>query len=224
MHFSFFSRPEHIGVVFHFSAVSYFSQQVVQEAKNELEQPLWFWVVLPLGVEVSSRDFFLLPLRAARGLFPHSGGWPAWCVSWVWPLVPCSNGQNLQNQHAQLDKVGRIIHLSLVWAPLVRGRGLELIAALHRVFFVATFSLLAFAPWATLNCGLMPELTFLFSKICRWHSRASRSHLCGAASHTGCDLWYFGSWLANGSFHGATGCGSAPHSVKIPRTLKILRK
>lgn len=105
-------------------------------------------VLLPLGVEVSSRDF-LLPLRAARGLFPHSGGWPAWCVSWVWPPVPCSNGQNLQNHHAQLDKVGRIIHLSLVWAPSERGRGLELIAAMHQRLFIATFSLLAFAPWAS---------------------------------------------------------------------------
>lgn len=92
---------------------------------------------------------FLLPLRAARGLFPHSGGWPAWCVSWVWPPVPCSNGQNLQNHHAQLDKVGRIIHLSLVWAPSERGRGLELIAASHQRLFIATFSLLAFAPWAS---------------------------------------------------------------------------
>lgn len=101
--------------------------------------------------------FFLLPLCAAWGLFPHSGGWTAWCVSWVWPLVPCSNEQNLQNQHAQLDKVGRIIHLSLVRAPLEGGRGLELIAALHQRLFIATFSLLAFAPRATLDCGLMPK-------------------------------------------------------------------
>lgn len=183
--FHFFSDPNTLPLYFIFQLSVIFLSKLFKKQKMS-------WnshsdsseVVLPLGVEVSSRDFFLLPLRAARGLFPHSGGWPAWCVSWVWPLVPCSNGQNLQNQHAQLDKVGRIIHLSLVWAPLVRGRGFELIAASHHVFFGATFCVLAFAPWATLNCGLMPELTFLFSKICRWHSRASRSHLRGAASHT----------------------------------------
>lgn len=108
--------------------------------------------------EVSGRDFFFLPLRAAWGLFPHSGGWPAWCVSWVWPPVPCSNGQNLQNQHAQLDKVGRIIHPPLVWAPLERGRGLELIVALHQHLFFATFRLLAFALCAlTMNYSLMPK-------------------------------------------------------------------
>lgn len=32
----------HIGFVFYFSAVSYFPQQVVREAKIELEPPLWF--------------------------------------------------------------------------------------------------------------------------------------------------------------------------------------
>lgn len=37
-----FFLPEYIGFVFYFGAVSYFPHQIVQEAKIELEQPLWF--------------------------------------------------------------------------------------------------------------------------------------------------------------------------------------
>lgn len=157
----FFSNQNTLVCIWLFSSQLFFSASC-ERSKNELEQPLWFQ---RSGFASWCRSeqqeffffFFLLPLRAAWGLFPHSGGWTAWCVSWVWPLVPRSNEQNLQNQHAQLDKVGRIIHLSLVRAPLEGGRGLELIAALHQRLFIATFGLLAFAPRATLNCGLMPE-------------------------------------------------------------------
>lgn len=136
----------------HFSGVRFFfhSSCAKKQKKKELEQPLWLQRSGAASWCRSERQGFflllLLPLRAAWGLFPHSGGWPAWCVSWVWPLVPCSNGQNLQNQHAQLDKVGRIIRLSLVWGPLEGGRGLELFVALHQHLFIV-FCLLAFAPW-----------------------------------------------------------------------------
>lgn len=75
---NFFSRPEYIGFVLYFSAVSYFSQQVVQVAKKKLS-----WnshsdsseVVLPLGVEVSSTNFFF---SAATACSPRAFSTQRW--------------------------------------------------------------------------------------------------------------------------------------------------